>query len=115
MSRATRNGGQCLISSLFEHRASALRDLAKLDPETCIVDQLKPEQAAAKKDLIMALLSDPCLARFDPSKRSYLLTDFSKFGFDYEIAQPADDPASLAAMQREILGGECEFLLPKSI
>ena len=63
----------------------------------------------------MALLSDPCLARFDPAKRPYLLTNFSKFGFGYEIAQPDDDPASLAAMHREILGGDCEFLRPKSI
>ena len=35
-------------------------------------------------------------------------------GFGYEIAQPSDDPASLAVMQREIEGGDCEFLLPKS-
>ena len=99
----------------FEHRASALRDLAKFAPDVSIIDLLTPAHAAAREDLIMALLSDPCLARFDPAKRPYLLTDFSKFGFGYEIAQPDDDPASLAAMHREILGGDCEFLLPRSI
>ena len=39
-----------------------------------------------------------------------MLTDFSKFGFGYNLCQPEDDPDSLAAMQREMEGGECDFL-----
>ena len=49
-------------------------------------------------------------------KKTYLLTDFSKLSFDYDVYQPnSDDPASMAAMKLEIKGGECQFLLPKSI
>ena len=99
----------------FDHRAATLRDLAKLEMTASVVKLLTPDHAAAQKDLIDALVSDPCLARHDPEKRPYLLTDYSKFGFGYEIAQPSDDPASLAAMHCKILGGDCEFLLPRSI
>ena len=42
------------------------------------------------------------------------MTDFSKTGFGYDICQPSDDPASIAAMEREIAGGNCKFMLPKS-
>ena len=68
------------------------------------------EHHKAREDLIMAILSDPCVARYDFNKRPYLLTDFSKKGFGYNLCQPAHDPDSLAAMQREAEGGECEFL-----
>ena len=62
----------------------------------------------------MTILADPCLARYDCKKRPYLLTDFSKAGFGYNLCQPSDDPDSLAAMQREIEGGDCEFLKAES-
>ena len=61
---------------------------------------MKEEHFKASEDLIMAILSDPCLARFDYKKRPYLLTDFSKRGFGYNICQPADDAASMAVMLR---------------
>ena len=64
----------------------------------------------AREDMIMAILSDPCVARSDFNKRPYLLTNFSKRGFGYTLCQPADGPDSLAAMKREAEGGECEFL-----
>ena len=65
-------------------------------------------------DLRNAILKDPCLARFDHTKRCYLSTDFSALGFGYCLTQPADDDASLAAMNREMVGGECEFLRDNS-
>ena len=99
----------------FEHRAAPLHDLARLKMTAPVVELLTHTHEAARKDLIGALVSDSCLARHDPAKRPFLLTDFSKFGFGYKIAQPSDDPASLAAMHHEMLGGSCEFLLPKSI
>ena len=82
----------------FEHRAAPLRDLAKLEMIAPVVELLNPTHVAAKKDLIGALVSDPCLARHDPATRPYLISDFSKFGFGYEIVQPSDNPASLVAM-----------------
>ena len=99
----------------FEHRAAPLCDLAKLEMTVCIIDLLTPAHASTRTDLIGALISDPCLARHDPEKRPYLLTDYSKFGFGYGIAQPSEDPASLAAMQRKNYGNDCKFLLPRSI
>ena len=65
------------------------------------------EYHKAREDMIMAILSDPCVARYDFNKHPYLLTDFSKKGFGYNICQPVDDPDSLAAMKREAEGGEC--------
>ena len=97
----------------FEQRAAPLRALAKQDLDTPI-DKLSVSEEASRLDLMKALLDDPCIARYDYRKRCYLLTDFSGKGFGYTICQPADDDASMAAMEREIAGGECEFLRPKS-
>ena len=48
-------------------------------------------------------------------KRPYLLTDFSKMGFGYNLCQPdSNGPASMTAMHHEIEGSECEFPLPES-
>ena len=60
--------------------------------------------------MLDALLADPCLARFDPEKRCYLLTDWSALGFDAVHMQPADDAPSIAAVKREMAGGSCKFL-----
>ena len=99
----------------FEQRIKLLRDLTKFDITHNIQSLLTPAHHAAKRDMIDAICSDPCIARFDYSKRSYLLTDFSSLGFGYDLCQPdGNDPASMAAMQLEIAGGECQFLLPKS-
>ena len=98
----------------FEQRVAPLRELAKRDLEDNIEGDMKDEQLRAREDLIMALLSDLCLARHNFKKRSYLLTDFSKLGFGYNVCQPDDDPDSMAAMRREMEGGECEFLKAKS-
>ena len=62
----------------------------------------------------MALISDPCIAQYDFQKRPFILTDFSKLGFGYDLRQPNDDPDSLATMNREMAGGDCEFLQPQS-
>ena len=63
---------------------------------------MKEEHFKARDHLIMAILSDHCLARFDYKKRPCLLTDFSKNGFGYNLCQPADDDASMAVMWREM-------------
>ena len=56
--------------------------------DTVISDKLSPEAIHSREDLITALCSDPCIARFDYSMRTYLLTDFSKICFGYNICQP---------------------------
>lgn len=95
----------------FEQRATPLRPLAKLEMEADITQQITPEIAGAREDPITAILSDPCVAHFNHKKKSYLLTDVSKLGYGYNLCQTNDDPASIAAMEREMAGGECEFLM----
>jgi hypothetical protein len=41
--------------------------------------------------------------------------DFSAFGMGYIGMQPDDDDDSIAAMNREIAGGPCEFLTSKDL
>ena len=98
----------------FEQRAGPLRKLAMMDAEVDITNLMTEDCVNARADLIEAILSDPCIARFDFQKRPYLLTDFCKLGFGFNLCQPNDDAESLAAMNREMEGGDCEFLTPKS-
>jgi hypothetical protein len=46
-----------------------------------------------------AILSDPCLLRFDYRKLIVLRTDFSKDGFGFVLCQPASNDATLNAVQ----------------
>ena len=98
----------------MEECAAPHGELAKLVMQSNIELLTKEEHYKAQEDLTMAILSDPCLAHFDYKKRSYLLTDFSKKGVGHNLCQPADDAVSMAAMRREMEGGDCEFLKPNS-
>ena len=98
----------------FEQRAAPLRSLASLEIEANISHLITDVHLKARDDLIGAITSDPCIARFDHTKRPYLLTDFSKLGFGYNLCQPNDDKDSIAAMRREMEGGDCEFLTKDS-
>ncbi len=55
------------------------------------------------------ILSKPILQPANIKKRFYLKTDFSAVGLGFALCQPDDSPESLAAMNREIAGGDCEF------
>ena len=90
----------------FEQRVALLRPLASLEMEESVSKLMKKEQLAAREDMITAVISDPCVDRFNPKKRSYLMMDASKLGYGYNFCQPNDDPASIAAMEREMAGGE---------
>jgi hypothetical protein len=56
-----------------------------------------PAQAAFE-DIKQAILSNPCLKRFNHQRLIVLLMDFSSQGFVYIVCQPGDDNASTAAM-----------------
>ena len=75
---------------------------------------LKEEHESVKFYMINAVISDSCIARYYFEKNPYLLADFFKVGFGYDLCQPNDDPDSMAAMRREMEGGDCEFLRHKS-
>ena len=94
---------------LFAQRISPLRSIITKSMDDTI-GALTDEQSTARTDMISAICDDPVIARYDYTKRPYLLTDFSKKGFGYVICQPGDDPDALAAMRREMDGDNCEFL-----
>ena len=49
----------------FEQRVKSLRNLAKLDLDTVVDSLMAGEHHKAREDMIMAILSDPCVARWD--------------------------------------------------
>lgn len=99
-----------LFIPLFEVRIARLREIMKFEYTESVGrhwdNRAKPEW----DDIRHAILSDPCLHRFDKDLRVYLLSDFCKDGFGYTACQPGADDASRAAMKREDACGNCEFL-----
>ena len=98
----------------FEQRVASLLTLAKFDVDHIITRILKEVHESAKVNMINAVISDPCIVRYDFEKSPYLITDLSKVGFGSDLFQLNDDPYSVAAIRREMEGGVCEFLRHKS-
>ena len=99
----------------FEQCIAFLWLLTKNDMSTDITHLLTTEHEAEKVDMINAIYNDPCIARFDYNKRSYLLSDFSKNSSGYDICQrDSDHPESMASMRQEMGRGDCKFLLARS-
>ncbi|MFN3129889.1 reverse transcriptase domain-containing protein, partial [Roseibium sp.] len=63
----------------MEQRISHLRALAKKlpDMDSSVSSLLQDVHLKERDDIIQAILSDPCLQRYDPDWRTYLSTDFS--------------------------------------
>lgn len=93
----------------MELRIFQMRELLKLEYDTLLTPAQIVSVSDERKDMIQAIIKDPCLMRWSPTKRSYLRTDACARGFGAVLLQPDDDDASLAAMNREIEGGPCEF------
>ena len=83
----------------FEIRIAPLRELTKLEYTEPVAPHWTPAAQAALDDMKEAILSDPCLLRFDYRKLIVLRTDFSKDGFGFVLCQPASDDATLNAVQ----------------
>ena len=60
-------------------------------------------------DIKLAITTSPVLARYDPSKPTFLKTDWSAEGMGWIIMQPADDLDSFAATKLLQNGGPCLF------
>jgi hypothetical protein len=99
---------------LFESRITRLREITTLESTELVAPVWDSKAQSEFDDIRNAILADPVLRRFDYRRRTYLLSDFCKNGFGYVACQPGNDPSSLAAMHREMAGGDCEFLLPNS-
>ena len=84
----------------FELRISPLRELTtKPEFTEPVAPHWTDAVQAALADIKDAILSDPCLQRFDHRKLIVLRTDFSKDGFGYVLCQPASDESSKRAVQ----------------
>ena len=70
----------------FKQHVEPLRDLAKFDLDAEVSDLMAGEHHKARKDMIIAIPSDPCVTRYDFNKRPYLLTDFQRRALDIIFA-----------------------------
>ena len=61
-----------------------------------------------------AILSDPCLTRFNLRCLVILRTDFASQGFGYVVCQPGTDEASEAAMIAYCSGSDFNFMTKDS-
>jgi hypothetical protein len=97
----------------FEMRAAPLRALIKGEYTDPIAEHWTLQAEAAWNDLKDAILSDPCIQRFDHRKLVVLRTDFSSFGFGYVLLQPGNDEALVRAAQDYLLVGQEHYSVPK--
>ena len=98
----------------FEIRVEALRTVTKQEYTEDVGPHWTPEAQAAWEDLKGAILSDPCIQRFDHRKLIVLRTDFSSKGFGYVLLQPGNDDASVRAAQDYLDGKGFTFMTKDS-
>jgi hypothetical protein len=82
----------------FKVRILPLRKIMREDYTSTIGSAWTLAANAAFKEMRQAILSDPCLQRYDHCKLLVLCTNFLADGFGYVACQPADNEVSLAAM-----------------
>jgi hypothetical protein len=75
---------------------------------------MTPAANAVFKVMRQAILSDPCLQRYDHCKLLVLLTNFSADGFGHVACQPANNKISLATMKRCMHGKGFKFMTKMS-
>jgi hypothetical protein len=91
--------GFCQFYSCFIHHfelcIAPLRKLTKHEYTNPIKLLWTDAAHAAWEDMRTAIVSDPCLKRFDYPKLVVLRTDFSALGFGYVLLQPGNNDASI--------------------
>ena len=83
----------------FELRISPLREICRNEYTKPVAPFWTDAATKAFDKMRMAIMSDPCLQRFDYRKPVILRTDFSARGFGYVLLQPENDDASIQASQ----------------
>ncbi len=83
----------------FELHISPLRELCKNDYANPVAPIWTDNAQAALNNMKQAIISDPCLQRFNYRKPVVLQTDFSARGFGYVLLQPGNDDALMTALQ----------------
>ena len=64
-------------------------------------------------DIKVSITSSPVLARYDPSKPTFLKNDWSAKGMGWIFMQPADNEESIRATTPLLETGECLFDLTR--
>jgi hypothetical protein len=98
----------------FEIRVEALRTVTKQEYTEEVGPYWNPDAEAAWDDLKGAILSDPCIQRFDHRKLIVLRTDFSSKGFGYVLLQPGNDEVSVGAARDYLEGKGFPFMTKDS-
>ena len=83
----------------FELRITTLRSLVGNDYSQSLGDSWTSQAQSEFDDMRNAIITDPCIKRFDSSKLVVLRTDFSSIGFGWCLLQPGNDAASITAAQ----------------
>jgi hypothetical protein len=96
-------------------RILPLRKIMKDNYMSTIGSAWTPAANAAFEEMRQAILSDPCLRRYDHRKLLILCTDFLKDGFGFVACQPANNEVSLAAMNRCMRGEGFDFITKTSL
>ena len=91
-------------------RKAPLRTLIKGEYTDLIAENWTPEAETAWNDLKEAILSDPCIQRFDHRKLVVLSTDFSSLGFVYVFLKPGNNEALVRAAQDYRAGKGFSFM-----
>jgi hypothetical protein len=83
----------------LEIQITALRKITKQEFTEPVAPYWTDAAQAALNNMKNAILSDPCIARFDYRKLILLWMDFSSLGFGWVLCQPVDDAAANQAVQ----------------
>ncbi len=98
----------------FKLRIAPLRKITK-HKYTDLVQPLWTEAAQeAFDDMKLAIISNPCLQRFDHCKLVVIRTDFSSLGFGYVLLNPSNDKASTQAALNYRNGKGFSFMTKES-
>jgi hypothetical protein len=81
----------------FEICVAALHGVTKQEYTNAVGPFWMPKAQGSWDNLKGAILSDPCIQRFDHCKLIVLQTDFSSLGFGFVLLQPENDKASTKA------------------
>ena len=98
----------------FEIIIAPLREIMKDEYTSPVGDRWTGDAVVAWKQIQNAILSDPCLMRYDPRRLLVLRTDFSAIGMGYVACQPAHDDVSDEAMLKYMSGKGFDFHSPES-
>ncbi len=82
----------------FKIQITALCKITKQEFTETVAPYWTDAAQAAQDNMKNAILSDPCIVRFDYRKLIVLRTDFSNLGFGWVLCQPGNDAATNQAV-----------------